>query len=60
MLFWIEGGRLRAFGPPAGILPAYRRSLAEVAARKCSGMAATGVAAEPASAAREDACSPSS
>lgn len=62
MLFWIEGGHLRASGPPAGVLPAYRRSLAEAAARKCSGRAEADRdgASGAAPAHGEDACSPSS
>ncbi|WP_297045052.1 ABC transporter ATP-binding protein [uncultured Desulfovibrio sp.] len=60
MLFWIEGGRLRASGPPAGILPAYRRSLAEMAARKRPGMTEAGAPPGPAPTEREDTCSPSS
>lgn len=35
-LFWIEGGRLRAVGTPEEILPQYRRSLEEAAARKAA------------------------
>lgn len=35
-LFWIEDGRLRAAGPPADILPAYRASLEEAAARRAA------------------------
>ncbi|WP_241159403.1 MULTISPECIES: ABC transporter ATP-binding protein [unclassified Desulfovibrio] len=35
-LFWIEDGRLHAVGTPAEILPAYKASLAEAAARKAA------------------------
>ena len=53
-LFWIEDGRLRAAGTPADILPAYRASLEEAAARR-----AAAEKAEREGRAAEDAAGPS-
>ncbi|MDE6735533.1 MAG: ABC transporter ATP-binding protein/permease [Desulfovibrio sp.] len=40
-LLWIEDGRLHAVGTPAELLPAYKASLAEAAARKAAEEAVT-------------------